>query len=550
MRNVLTRLIKAMALFVLALALSGFVACKPAEKPQWVNKAKTLETEYEQYETFVGGFEYDIVTVIVEYLNGETEEFSLTEDMLSETDRAKQNQIGEHTLTVTYNNLSCTFDLIVLEDTSEYIEFSDKETVYNGVAQYLSVENLPVGATVEYENNGQINVGEYEVRATVTLPGGREKAMAATLTVVKAPLTVKANVAKTFVNYQPEFSYELVGLVGNDDETALSALPRLIAGTQVETIGVYENYVKYEGASAQNYEITYENADFVILAMPQIQTENGKKYLTLGEYPQSVVSNAQTIATLDEKIDSGALVADSKGYYTLNGVSYVKMTSNHYVNGESYAKFTNGETIIYGKSYYFMVEPIRWQVLSETNGIVLIAEKLLDTQPFWDIDNAIEIAGVTYNPNDYSQSEIRKWLNGEFRNIAFGAHERALMNKVTVSNGVEEGLYPDYPCADTQDYVYLPSYKDITNVNYGFSANDSRMALTTDYTRATGTYMRPALSTDPEQIGYGQYYLRSAGFSGIREVSVVDCFGNPTKEAQSGSFIVCVRPMISVTLSA
>ena len=61
---------------------------------------------------------------------------------------------------------------------------------------------------------------------------------------------------------QPEFSYELVGLVGNDDETALSALPRLIAGTQVETIGVYENYVKYEGATAQNYEITYENADF------------------------------------------------------------------------------------------------------------------------------------------------------------------------------------------------------------------------------------------------------------------------------------------------
>ena len=76
------------------------------------------------------------------------------------------------------------------------------------------------------------------------------------------------------------------------------------------------------------------------------------------------------------------------------------------------------------------------------------------------------------------------------------------------------------------------------------------MALTTDYTRATGTYMRPALATEPEQIGYGTYYLRSAGYSGIREVTVVDTFGDPTKEKQSGSFIVCVRPVINVTLAA
>ena len=74
------------------------------------------------------------------------------------------------------------------------------------------------------------------------------------------------------------------------------------------------------------------------------------------------------------------------------------------------------------------------------------------------------------------------------------------------------------------------------------------MALTTDYTRALGTYMRPSLVTDPEQIGYGQYYLRSAGESGTREISIVDCFGDATKEAQSGSFIVCIRPMINITL--
>ena len=164
------------------------------------------------------------------------------------------------------------------------------------------------------------------------------------------------------------------------------------------------------------------------------------------------------------------------------------------------------------------------------------------------IENAVEIDGETYNPNNYAKSEIREWLNGAFMQTAFENYELVFMQKSVVQNGADTSLYDEYICEDTQDFVFLPSYQDITSTQYGFETSVDRMALTSDYVRALGTYMRPALSGEPAQIGYGSYFLRSAGISGIREVSMVDSFGDATREAQSGSFIVCVRPMIGLSL--
>ena len=139
-------------------------------------------------------------------------------------------------------------------------------------------------------------------------------------------------------------------------------------------------------------------------------------------------------------------------------------------------------------------------------------------------------------------------INGAFMQTAFENYELVLLQKSVVPNGADTSLYDEYSCEDTQDFVFLPSYQDMTNAQYGFANNADRMALTSDYVRALGTYMRPALSGEPAQIGYGSYFLRSAGISGIREVSMVDSFGDATREAQSGSFIVCVRPMIGLSL--
>ena len=126
----------------------GFVSCTK-ERPQWVNKVAAIKTEQSVYETYVGEFNYESVTVLAEYLDGKVEKVALTEAMLSETDREKENRIGEHTVTVLYENQTCHFVLIVMEDESELIEFLDKQTVYSGAPQSILVGNLPAKATVE-----------------------------------------------------------------------------------------------------------------------------------------------------------------------------------------------------------------------------------------------------------------------------------------------------------------------------------------------------------------------------------------------------------------
>ena len=71
----------------------------------------------------------------------------------------------------------CIFSLLLLLmlvacDSNVLPDLDDGYFVYDGTEKSLSVENLPEGATVEYSGNSAINVGSYDVTATVTLPGG------------------------------------------------------------------------------------------------------------------------------------------------------------------------------------------------------------------------------------------------------------------------------------------------------------------------------------------------------------------------------------------
>ncbi|WP_293786693.1 MBG domain-containing protein [uncultured Pedobacter sp.] len=66
------------------------------------------------------------------------------------------------------------------------ITFADAGFVYDGTAKYLSVANLPTGATVSYVGNGKTNAGTYAVTATVVQPNYEDIVKTATLTIRKA----------------------------------------------------------------------------------------------------------------------------------------------------------------------------------------------------------------------------------------------------------------------------------------------------------------------------------------------------------------------------
>ena len=220
--------------------------------------------------------------------------------------------------------------------------------------------------------------------------------------------------------------------------------------------------------------------------------EDGVTYVEYGTYPQTVVDDLKLISEL-KSIDE----TDESGYLSYNGGEYAKATAE-LSESESKYYFTNGEEITNKKVYYFKVEPIKWKVISETeDDFQLFSEKALDSQRY---DEAL---------NNYKTSEIRSWLNDEFYHLAFDNVD-SIIKKTNVDNSPASTGYSsnEYACDNMNDRVYLLSYLDVTNADYGFSdgtSDEVRKKELTDYARVKGAYMDTSL----EDYGNCYWWLRS-----------------------------------------
>ena len=197
------------------------------------------------------------------------------------------------------------------------------------------------------------------------------------------------------------------------------------------------------------------------------------KSVTYGLYPQTIVSDQTLISRLE------ALSKPEKnGWYLLDGTYYAKVTARPY--GVDY-KFTNGVLVKKGAVCWFKCEPITWQVLQKSNGrLFLVSDAALDARRF-DAESL-----------DYTESEIREWLNGEFLNSAFirgdSAMEVMYVSNSSSSCGCTPMEYTRVP--DSFDKLFLLSYFEVTNPAYGFvsktSESNTRIAGPTDYALAVG----------------------------------------------------------------
>ena len=212
-------------------------------------------------------------------------------------------------------------------------------------------------------------------------------------------------------------------------------------------------------------------------------------YIYFGEYPQTLKADNVTIT---ETLDSRGYYLGSDGFY------YAKVVADPY--GSSYT-FSTGATVTDGQTYYFKVEPIRWRILSTDGETALIL-----------CDSIIANHRYDGSSNNYKNSEIRQWLNATFYETAFTELQREIIITTTVDNSVYSTGYSSnsYACADTEDKIFLLSYRDVTNAAYGFSSSASncdtaRGMQTSDYSRATGVYM----NTASLYYGNGFWWLRS-----------------------------------------
>lgn len=214
------------------------------------------------------------------------------------------------------------------------------------------------------------------------------------------------------------------------------------------------------------------------------------RYVEFGLFPQELKEQSVTVSQS----------ANAQGYYLgSDDKLYVKVVADPWNEG---FKFSNGVDIINGEEYYFQLQPITWQILSEENGVCLmVCRDILINKSF---DNT---------GNDYAQSELREWLNNKFINSAFTQSEKELIQLTNVDS--------------IQDKVFLLNYLDVVSEAYGYNSDlnalDSfRQKKTSDYSRANGAWM----ATSEGYFGNGNWWLRSAKQESNQEVKSVYSIGN------------------------
>ena len=263
---------------------------------------------------------------------------------------------------------------------------------------------------------------------------------------------------------------------------------------------------------------------------------NDKKTVQYGFYPQTNVKD-QTLINELELLNT----TEPNGWYKHNNSYYVKETANVY-NNEKY-EFDNGNSITNGTSYWFKCEPITWNVLSSSNNeYELLSSTLLDSTYYFNSYENRTIGGQTIYPNNYEQSSIREWLNNTFYNVAFKLSENYILD-TTVDNSISslDISTNKYACDNTLDKIYLPSYKDVTNSEYGFISDENRVAKTTDYARATGAWANKTSG----YINNGTYWTRSPSSNYNYSAYVVNSSGYLSQypiDTESHS----IRPVIRI----
>ena len=152
-------------------------------------------------------------------------------------------------------------------------------------------------------------------------------------------------------------------------------------------------------------------------------------------------------------------------------------------------------------------EDIEWIVLTAEDGRALLLSKY-----------ALFATSFHYSDSDemtWAHSSLRSELNNEFYSNAFDVDEQnmlVLSSLFTLDNpefGTDGG-------EDTFDYVFLLSYDEATNGNYGFISDEgpdyARVCRPTEYALANGG--------TADENGYIDWWLRTMGLTGYSVVTV------------------------------
>ena len=153
---------------------------------------------------FLDEFSLDDYVLRVRHTDGWTEDLPLA-DYLTAEDKNTLQTSGTHSLTINYGGESCEFLINLKLHSFDDAVLEDLTTVYDGTTKYLQVTGIPEDTEIIWENNGQSEVGEYTVTATLKKPYYEDKTLTATLAIRQATYSIRyiLNVDEDIVNENP-----------------------------------------------------------------------------------------------------------------------------------------------------------------------------------------------------------------------------------------------------------------------------------------------------------------------------------------------------------
>lgn len=230
--------------------------------------------------------------------------------------------------------------------------------------------------------------------------------------------------------------------------------------------------------------------------------------ITFGSYPQTKVTDEKIIFALDARmspIDSPVTYCGAK-YKKVYFTQYTPYNSRLESSAENSWQDDNGYFV--NTAYWFKYEPVKWRVLSNSfDGLFVMSVKILDAKPY----------NSKYDKTTWETSSMRSWLNNDFCKTAFTRFDMYRIQTSTVVNE-DNPFYGTEGGNDTKDRLFLLSFKEVTNRDYGFSSSTStteetRKAAGTDYAKCAGVYVDRDAGTF---AGDSYWWLRSPGSEASR----------------------------------
>lgn len=267
-------------------------------------------------------------------------------------------------------------------------------------------------------------------------------------------------------------------------------------------------------------------------------------YVYFGSYPQTEVTDGETITAIEANIEAANKQADfsaelsSENQNEAEGIGGENTSTgiSVWVDGIKYSRIqekdvTNADNFDTTQSYrYFKWQRIKWKVLkNDGNTLFLMADQALDCKPYHESKQDIT----------WENSTLRNWLNGygsgendgsadnntdSFLKTAFAKEEQdaIIQTKVNNSNNPRFGTSGGNV---TTDYIYLLSLEETSDGSYGLS-NESVVALASCQTTSSDFAYRRGVtaSTSTGKEGNCSWWLRSPGMYGY-DVSYVNYGG-------------------------